>query len=353
MLPERRLIGAGSLRHIAFRVSVAQTSRAGGPRAPLAIGLVLDRSGSMSGQKLETARAAALAVLERLSETDRVAAVVFDDRIDVLEAGGAATREVKARLRAALGAVQARGSTALHEGWLTGCRAIAPRVAATTLTRCFLLTDGLANAGLTDVEQIASQAADVRAYAGVGTSTFGIGDDYAETLLGPMAVAGGGQFHHLRTLDDLASTFLGELGELFSASALGVQLEIAAREGTAAELISPYWMQPAGEAAWSVALGDLMAGEVREVVTRFAFHRLAPDGDNSVRARLTWRTPDGSRTPARGSRSRSRLPTKPAVRPRWLIRRCCGWSGRSMPSARGGKRSRAVATEMFGGLSGC
>jgi Ca-activated chloride channel family protein len=99
------------------------------------------------------------------------------------------------------------------------------RRADATLTRCFLLTDGLANVGLTDLEQIAAQAAGVRTHAGVGTSTFGIGDDYAESLLGPMAVAGGGQFHHLRTPVDIARTFLGELAEMLCAAALNVLLE--------------------------------------------------------------------------------------------------------------------------------
>src|SRR5712691_11214916 len=54
----------------------------------------------------------------------RVAAVVFDDHIDVLQESARVTPEVRARLRAELSAVQARGSTALYEGWLTGCKAI-------------------------------------------------------------------------------------------------------------------------------------------------------------------------------------------------------------------------------------
>jgi Ca-activated chloride channel family protein len=293
VLAERRLIGAGSLRHMAFKIAVSRVARPASTRAPLAIGLVVDRSGSMNGRKIETARQAALAVVERLTEGDRVAAVVFDEQIDVLQEGAPATHEVKARLRAELMAVQPRGSTALHEGWLIGCRAIAPKLAGATLTRCFLLTDGLANRGLTDPEQISSQAANVRTHAGVGTSTFGIGDDYAEALLGPMAVAGGGQFHHLRTPADIASTFLGELGELLSVSALNVRLEIAATVGTEAEVISPYWPESTGDSAWSVTLGDLLDGEERQVIVRFAFNHLAATGGNMVRARLIWGTPDG------------------------------------------------------------
>lgn len=291
--PERRLIGVGSLRHIDFQVRVARPEPAA-TRPPLAISLVLDRSGSMSGAKIETARQAALAVLDRLSETDRVAAVVFDNQVDVLQEGAPAAREVRARLRAEILGVQARGGTALHAGWLAGCRAIAPRVPDAMLTRCFLLTDGQANAGLTDAEQIAIDVARVRAQAVVGTSTFGIGDDYAETLLGPMAVAGGGQFHHLRSADDIARTFLGELGELFNVAAHNVQLEIIAGAGTAAEVISPYWAQRTGNSAWAVALGDLVDGDERHAIIRFEFKHVGlPHGETAVDARVVWRGPDG------------------------------------------------------------
>jgi Ca-activated chloride channel homolog len=299
MRAERRLIGSASHRHIEFHVRVgAAPSGTRRARPPVAIALVLDRSGSMHGDKIDTARRAALAVLDRLEETDHIAAVIFDDQIDVLQHGAPATAEVKARLRAELGAVQARGNTALHEGWLTGCRAIAQEQAGTMLARCFLLTDGLANAGLTDAEQIASEAAAVREHAGVGTSTFGIGNDYDESLLGPMAVAGGGQFHNLRTHEEIARTFLGELGELLTVAASNVRLEIHATRGTSAEVVSAFWSNETHTAQWSVALGDLIACEERHVIVRFGFspRSAAPQ---MVRARLVW--VDASGTEAHGA----------------------------------------------------
>jgi len=289
--PERRLIRPhGSFRHVDFRVSVAALPPSdGADRPPLTIGLVLDRSGSMHGQKIVTARSAALAVLDRLRVQDRVAAVVFDHQVDVLQEAAPASAEVKARLRAELSSIEARGNTALHEGWLTGCRVIAPETAkADHLARCFLLTDGLANVGLTDREQIAAQAAEVRANAGIGTSTFGIGVDYDEGLLGPMAVAGGGQFHHLRGPEEIATTFLGELGELLAVAARNVRLEIHAAPGTSAELVSPYWLTSTGDARWSVALGDLLAGEDRHVIVRFGFLSQPEHAGHLVRARLSW-----------------------------------------------------------------
>ena len=291
--PERRLIRShGSFRHVDFHISVAPrqvSTRA--DRTPLAIALVVDRSGSMQGDKMAIARMAALAVLDKLRQDDVVAAVVFDDHIDVLQEAAPASPEVKARLRAEMSRIEARGSTALHEAWLTGCRLIAPDSAQIShVTRTFLLTDGLANVGLTDAEQIAAQAGEVRANAGIGTSTFGIGLDYDEGLLGPMAVAGGGQFHHLRTPMEITTTFLGELGELLAVAARNVRLEIEAAPGTSAELISPFWMNPLldNSARWAVTLGDLLAGEERDVVVRFGFLSQLEHAGHRVRARLSW-----------------------------------------------------------------
>jgi Ca-activated chloride channel homolog len=305
--PERRLIRpSGSFRHVDFCVRVAERpAGVAGERPALHLALVLDRSGSMSGAKLETAKRATLAVLDRLDARDRVAVVTFDDRIDVLQAAAPATAELRSRVREALGAVQARASTALHEGWLTGCHAIADdrpapteqmgRTGAAAVTRCFLLTDGLANVGLTDPEQIATEAAGIREHAGVGTSTFGIGDDYDEALLAPLATAGGGQFHHLRTPEEIARTFVGELGELLAVAAGRVRLELEADPGVTAEVVSAYWTRgdpeqggaPSGR--WSVAVGDLLAGEERHLVVRFAFPSGGPDGAaRRVRARVCW-----------------------------------------------------------------
>ena len=196
--PERRLAHReGVARHIDFLVRIAATAPdAPTDRLPLSLALVLDRSGSMSGTKLGTAKAAALAVLDRLSERDTAAVVIFDDAIDTLQDATPMTAAAKARVREALSAINARGSTALHEGWLTGCQAITRDDVLTgdRLARCFLLTDGLANVGQCDPELIAVDARGIRERTGITTSTFGIGVDYSEELLGPMAEGAAGSF---------------------------------------------------------------------------------------------------------------------------------------------------------------
>ncbi len=292
-LPDRKLIEpAGSVRYVDFHVQVSQADGdASKQRTPLSLALVLDRSGSMAGEKLPMAKRAALAVLNQLDERDRVAVVVFDSQIDILQPAERATSVVKAHARAALAQIEARDSTALHEGWLTGCNAIVEEGApagTTGLTRCFLLTDGLANVGIVDPEQIAGQAGEIRRRAGVGTSTFGIGADYNEDLLGQMAQAGGGEFYHLRSVEEIAHTFIGELGELLGVAAANVRMEIETFPDVHLQAMGAYHLSNTDGTRRIMAIGDLVSGEDRHVVVRIGFSARGEEDASPVRARLVW-----------------------------------------------------------------
>jgi len=301
--PERRLIrSSGSKRAIDFHIQVeyiaGETEQ---QRLPLKLALVLDRSGSMQGEKIQTAKSAALAVIDQLTLRDKVAVVIFDDRIDVVQELAPATRELKGQLRRSLASIQARANTALHEGWLTGCKGLAADVGLPkeqAVARCFLLTDGLANVGITDPEHIASEAAGIQEHTGISTSTFGIGNDYNELLLGPMAVAGGGQFHHLRTADEITRTFVGELGSLLAIAARQVRLELEVEPGVSIDLISAYWESSAKENTLrrSINIGDLQRNEEQHVVIRFGFPEQEHQEQRVVRARLVWLADDSEKS---------------------------------------------------------
>lgn len=300
-MPERRLIRpTGSYRHVDFRITAndPRPERIA-DRPALSLALVVDRSGSMAGQKLQTAKQALLSVVDRLDERDVAAIVAFDSEIDVVQAAGRVDQVFKARVFSAVQRLEARASTNLHQGWLTGCQQIAGDELPARegrIARCFLLTDGLANEGLTDVEQIASDAAGVWRNARITTSTFGIGSDYQEQLLGPMAVAGGGQFHHLRAASEIAPTFAGELEGMFAVVAGQVRLEIEADEGIDAEVVSQFLVDQPARDRWSVHIGDLTASDERHVVVRFTFpsrHEVASLG---LRGRLVYQVDEAEGT---------------------------------------------------------
>lgn len=294
-LPERTLVrAAGSRRNIAFTLLVGPADPASlAQRTPLDLALVIDRSGSMAGEPLIMAVQAAQSIISNLTERDRAAVIVFDDHSDVLNPMINMSLQAKEQARAALARVHPGGSTNLYDGWLTGCRAIASEDSdgiGKTLAHCFLLTDGQANQGITDQEEIAATAAQLRSTAGISTSTFGFGTQYEEMLLGAMAAAGGGQFHHVRSGLEIGDTFSGELTNLFRVAARHVRLEIALPTDVTAQIVSTYRQIPSADPQEPVVvdIGDLSHSEARAVVVRFQFPSKDLAYMYTIRSRVRW-----------------------------------------------------------------
>ena len=239
-------------------------------REPVNLAFVLDRSGSMSGQKLELAKRAIETAVDRLLPTDRFAIVCYDDRIDVVVEGTPASREARTNAIDRLRAIDARGSTDLAGGWLRGAEQVALGQVGAGLDRVLLLTDGLANVGMTDPGELGRHAAALRA-RGVTTTTFGVGEDFDEALLQSMADAGGGHFYFIANAAQIQDHIATEVGELLAVVARDVTLDVTAAEGSmAVRPLSPYPFEQRGSRS-VLRLGDLVAEQRLEVVLRVKF----------------------------------------------------------------------------------
>ena len=274
VLPDRQLIRQNwhSKRFLLARV-VAPRATAERTRPPVNLAIVLDRSGSMSGEKLRVAKAAVEEAIARLQPEDRFSVVVYDDVVEVVIASTLASGEARRGAIDRLRAVEARGSTNLGEGWLRGCEQVASHLLERGVNRCLLLTDGLANVGITDATALASHAAELRA-RGVSTSTFGVGNDFDERLLQELADAGGGHFYYIADAPQIRDAITSEVGETLEVVARDVSLEITARDDIRIEPISPYKAVAHGNRT-VVSLGDLGSEQAIEVVLRLSF----PYGD--------------------------------------------------------------------------
>ncbi len=271
--PDRRLIRAHGRSERYLLVDVTAPSVAADPerrRPPVNLAFVLDRSGSMGGRdKLSLAKQATLEAIHRLDPEDRFAVVTYDDRVEVVVAGTTASPGARHDATARLEAVEARGSTDLHAGWLTGCEQVAAGLEPLGVNRVLLLTDGLANRGITDHEELARLALDLRRRS-IATSTFGVGTDFDELLLQAMADNGGGHFYFAGDVRQMRDHITSEVGETLDVVAREVVLELVLPESVRVDSLSPFRVeQVAGRAR--VFLGDMVSGQVLSVVIRLVF----------------------------------------------------------------------------------
>lgn len=264
---DRRLVACevSSQRTVEWAISAAELPRHAN-RAPLNIALILDRSGSMQGEKLRNVQHAAKYVLDLLDERDRVALVAYDDQVSLVARSTPVTAAQRDVLKRAVDALRPGGWTDLSGGWLTGCHEVAAYQSSAGVNRALLLTDGLANRGITDVEELAHHASELRV-RGVATSAFGVGLGFNEQLLAALAEQGGGHFYYIERAEQIAEVFRRELGELLTVVVREVFVTITVPRGVTVELLGDLPHERVGDRL-RIFLGDLCAGERRLLYTR-------------------------------------------------------------------------------------
>ena len=256
-------------------------------RPPINLGIVLDRSGSMaSGRKMVHASKAACFAISQLLPTDRVSVTVYDDQIETIAPSAPVVD--KPGLIARIQGIQPRNSTALHGGWAAGAEQVAGHVAWGGLNRVLLLSDGLANVGVTDPSAI---RADVKGMTsrGVSTSTIGVGADYNEDLLEAMAQAGDGNYYYVESSVQLSDIFQTELNGLMATSGRDAGLRIQTAHGVVLmEVLNEMEREPSGR----LKLPNLVMGMPISIVVRL---RVPAQGDREEIGRFTldWEDPHG------------------------------------------------------------
>ncbi len=284
------LVPAGSpaTRHILLTLTAPEAPRAAG-RQPIHVSFVLDRSGSMGGSKIRLARDAVRQALQMLRGDDRFALVAYDDVVDVVVPSTDASVEAKRSALDRLAEIDARGSTDLAGGWREGCEQVAPHLAEEPHGRCLLLTDGLANVGETDPNQLAARAASLRARH-IVTSTFGVGADFDEDLLQRLAEQSGGRFYFIERAVQIPDLLTSELGEALQVVARGATLAVQLPSGAGAKPLTRFeWC--ATDSGMRIALGDLVSRQELEVGIRIDVPAL-PAGD-TVNIRVALSDRDG------------------------------------------------------------
>jgi Ca-activated chloride channel homolog len=256
---------APTRRHLAVELIAPEAPLQKG-RLPVSLSFVIDRSGSMHGEKLAYARQAVVTGIRTLREGDRFAVVTYDDSVDVVIPGTEATSKAQDTAARAVERVSAGANTDLHAGWLTGCEQISDQLAGNAVARCLLLTDGLANTGETDHDEIVRQGANWRDRR-VVTTTLGVGEDFDESLLRRLADAGGGNFQFIASAVQIADFVASEVGEALATTVREAVLVVDAGPGAIVESINDFPCRQA-DGTWRIAIGSLYSRQMLTPVLR-------------------------------------------------------------------------------------
>ncbi len=197
-------------------------------RTPVNVALVLDRSGSMQGDRIAAAKEAAQMALNRLSAEDVISVVAYNHGVETVQpAAHLADFDV---LKRRIEALKASGRTALYAGVEEGARQTREFMSLDKVNRVILLSDGLANVGPSRPQDLADLGQKLGG-DGISVTTIGLGLQYNEDLMSKLALASDGNHAFAETPENLVRIFNSEFGDVLSVAAQDIIIHIECQPG--------------------------------------------------------------------------------------------------------------------------
>jgi hypothetical protein len=268
-------------------------------RKPIDLVVVLDRSGSMEGEKLDLCKKTMDFFARELSVHDRVALVSYDSYVTMDLRLTKMSPEGKAKLANSVHAICAGFCTNLSGGLLAGIEEIQQ------LTRPYdegppnpvqsvlILTDGLANEGITTCEGLINMVENIL-HPHVSVFTFGYGSDHNADLLRQIADLGRGSYYFVQNVDGVSLAFADCLGGLLSVVAQNIKVEVIAvpapssacsSSSSSSSIMSIKSKRPmtiiSPSAHVEIDLGDMYADEVRDILVQVRLTSMTHDADTA------------------------------------------------------------------------
>ncbi|MBK6516073.1 MAG: VWA domain-containing protein [Polyangiaceae bacterium] len=242
-------------------------------QAPAAVALVIDTSGSMSGDKIKHARESALKLVESLRDGDIVSVHSFSDAVQERVAPVKLDALSRQRIASAILELKADGGTNLFEGVRMAGMSAMGAPSSHAIRRVVLISDGNATVGTTSTDMIAmlgEKAGD----RSVQITSIGVGLDYNEKALNQLAIRSSGRLYHLTDSKNLPEIVQSEIALLKSTRAANAKVAIVPAPGV--DLIAVEGSRGTFvNGTMEVPLGAMFAGEHKEFVVRARLR--APD----------------------------------------------------------------------------
>jgi Ca-activated chloride channel family protein len=237
----------------------------GSKRTPVNLAVVIDRSGSMSGYKLQQAKQAARHLVGMLGPEDRLAIAHYGSDVKSLPSLPA-TPSNRERMLQYIEGIWDDGGTNIGAGLHAGRSHLVATRGDYTVNRIILLSDGQPTEGITDDAGLTDVVKSIRA-EGITVSAIGVGTDFNEDLMQGFAEYGAGAYGFLEDAGQLATLFQKDLQQAATSVARNVELSFQLPEGVTLGEVLGYRASQAGRTV-RVPLPDFSAGQVERVVAR-------------------------------------------------------------------------------------
>jgi len=273
-------------------------------RRPLNLSVVVDRSGSMSGPKMQAARTALHKLLQQLGPQDRLSIIAFDNDVDVMLPSVALTRGSEP-LHAVVDDIRVGGSTDIESALAEGFKQVRRHARRGVENRVMLLTDARPNTGRTGEGEFVelSRAA---AAEGIGLTFFGIGLDFGQALTLAISRIPGANYVFLENAQKLAKVFDRDFDLLVTPVAWDFEMEVSPIPGyrVAAAYGVPSWVGSGKKDTVRIHVPTLFLSRNRGAIVL----RLEPAGEGAspvalshvAHAQLSYRA-ERSQAPVRGA----------------------------------------------------
>ncbi len=284
-LTTTRILAGAHDHHLAVSITAPRGNHRARP--PLSVAVVIDRSGSMSGEPMQNAKEAASRLIGQLDAGDAFTVITYSTGDEVVMPMSRATDGNKSAARAAISRIYDDGGTCISCGLIRGANELAQTPLSEGVRRIVLISDGQANAGIYDRGELAQLAANTAA-TGVSISAVGVGLDFDEVTMQRIAEVGRGNYHFVEDTANLSALFQRELGQLADTVATDARLVIEQPVGVRIEEAYGYPMSREGTAI-VIPIADLRAGETRKVVLRVTIAQSELGAFDVSTVRLGWR----------------------------------------------------------------
>jgi Ca-activated chloride channel homolog len=242
-------------------------------RVPLNIALVLDRSGSMMGEKLAYCKKAAQFVVDNLDAEDRVSVVIYESGVKVLVPSTKAGN--KEQLKRMIEGINVAGGTCMSCGMISGYDEVKKYFEQQHVNRVLLLTDGLANQGISDHKRLDSMASKWATSDRITLSTFGVGADFDEKMLTNLAEYGIGNYYFIDKPENIPPIFSKELKGLLEVVAQDATVKVELPANVTVVKVFGYRYEQKGNTL-IIPYRDIFSEEVKSVLVELKLKQPQP-----------------------------------------------------------------------------